>query len=277
MPPIPEEFTDKSRGIRIQKAMAEAGVASRRDCEQFILDSRVTVNGQVVNELPAWVDPVSDRIALDGVGVARRKGRTASGALRKYYVMLNKTRGVISTTDDPDQRRSVTDLVDLPGDPRLYPVGRLDAESTGLILMTNDGELAQKLTHPSFEITKQYHVAVSGRMTEQDIDVLKRGLFLTPRKTKGIVRRAVMDDVKLIGHSRGKSGGERTRISVTLSEGQNREIRRLLARLGFKVRRLQRVAIGPLRLKGVAPGEWRMLTPTEVAQLRKLASRKAPE
>lgn len=275
MSPNPEEFVDKSRGIRIQKAMADAGVASRRDCEQLVTEGRVTVNGKPVTELPAWVDPDFDRIAVDGVGVNKKK--KGSSTPRRIYVMLNKTRGTISTTDDPDDRRSVTDMVDIPGEPRLFPVGRLDAESTGLILLTNDGELAQQLTHPKFEITKQYQVMVSGRMTQQDVDVLKRGLFLAPRKDKAVTRRAQMDDIKLIGHSRGKAGGERTRLSVTLSEGQNREIRRLLARLGFKVRRLQRVAIGPLRLKGVAPGEWRMLTASETATLKRLAERQARE
>ena len=282
----PSAFTDATRGIRLQKVLAEAGVASRRQCEDLIRAGQVRVNGKLVTALPAWVDPEHDKISVDGrpMRPTRRAGRSP----RKVYVALNKPRRVITTMHDPQGRRSVADLIDLPDAPRLFPVGRLDADTTGLILLTNDGELAQLLTHPSYEVPKEYHVSIKGRLTDEDVQILKRGLFLArrgPRAPGGQfppgpvggskadgrapARRAAMQQVKRLGYSRGKTGNERTRLSVLLTEGQNREIRRLLARLGFTVRRLERVAIGPLRLKGLGPGQWRLLDAREVNMLRK--------
>jgi len=258
---IPEEFSNEKRGIRIQKAMANAGVASRRECELLISEGRVTVNGKTVAALPAWVDPVNDRIAVDGQSV--RQGVQS----RFVYVMLNKPRGVITTSDDPQGRTNVVELVRLPNNPRIFPVGRLDAESTGLIILTNDGELAQHVTHPSHEIPKEYHVSVKGIVSDEDIELLKKGLFLATRSAAH-PKRATMEEVKRLSFARSKGGNDRTRLTVTLTEGQNREIRRLLARLGYPVRRLERVAIGPLKLKGLASGEWRLLTSKEVSALK---------
>lgn len=267
---VPEQYAVKSRGIRLQKALADAGVASRRECEQMIEHGLIKVNGDAVTGLPAWVDPAKDRITVDGKPV--RRAAKPGQVERKIYIMLNKPRNVVTTTRDPEGRQKVTDLVQLPGKPRLFPVGRLDAESTGLIIMTNDGALTQRITHPSYQVPKTYQVSVRGHMTDEDIEVLRKGLFLAPRRAGARPRRAVMERVKLIsrGKSRGKDGGERTRLSVTLLEGQNREIRRLLARMGFKVRRLERVAIGALELKGLGPGQWRKMTSREVAMLRRL-------
>lgn len=271
---VPEELQDASRGERLQKVMAEAGVASRRDCEELIEQGRVRVNGQPVTALPAWVDAQQDRIEVDGQAIARPR-KTTRRAATKTYIMLHKPPRVISTTEDPEGRTNVVDLIDAPVKARLFPVGRLDAESTGLILLTDDGEMANRLTHPRYEVPKQYEVSVRGDVTEQDVEKLTKGLFLAhkgaPQGEGARTRKAAMEHVQILGRERDRTRGDRTTLRVTLLEGQNREIRRLLARLGFKVRKLKRVAIGPLRLKGLAQGEWRMLTSAELRTLQKAA------
>ncbi|MFA9478407.1 pseudouridine synthase [Phycisphaerales bacterium AB-hyl4] len=272
------DLRDASRGIRLQKAMAEAGVASRRACETLIEEGRVRVNGTPVRELPAWVDPANDRIEVDGQPLPRPR-KTDRRTARHTYVMLHKPRNVISTTDDPEQRKTVLDLVDLPGHARLYPVGRLDADSTGLMLLTDDGELANRLTHPRYGVTKQYRVSIRGKLDANDLVAMKKGLFLAapdrgdaprrpgpPGKPGGPsprAKRASVEQVRILGFERDRARGDRTTLAITLREGQNREIRRLLARLGYKVRRLKRMAIGPLQLKGLGVGQWRLLDARE--------------
>jgi 23S rRNA pseudouridine2605 synthase len=224
------------------------------------------------------------------------------------YVMLNKPRKVISTTRDPEQRRSVTDMVSIEGmqgPARLFPVGRLDADSTGLILLTNDGELANRLTHARYGVTKEYLVSVKGRL--EDADVARFQAELNPRRQKsgGVAEKAadhargggeervrglgfgvqgsadspihrstdqpinrIPEQVHIISRQRDVSRGDRTQLKVVLREGQHRGVRRLMAWLGFKVRRIQRVAIGPLQLKGLTPGRWRMLEPGELRALK---------
>jgi len=286
----PAELRDGSRGVRLHKAMADAGVASRRDSEALIAEGRVKVNGRVIKKMPAWVDPQEDRITVDGEHLKRpQKKRTppgggdGGGGGAKTYIMVNKPKRVICTNDDPEGRKRVIDLIDIPLAARLFPVGRLDYDSTGLILLTNDGELTNRLTHPSYEVTKRYHVNVDGRLTEADVQKLRKGLYLAHKGKPGgagaHLRRAAAAVVKVLGHETDRSRGDRTALSITLKEGQNREVRRILARLGHKVRKLQRVAIGPVKLKGLALGEWRMLTSTEVHMLYKAAglNRKAPK
>jgi pseudouridine synthase len=227
-----------------------------------------------VAALPAWVDPLEDRIEIDGRPVAVVK----RAAPKRTYVVLNKPRRVISTTRDPQGRTDVLDLVNLPQ--RLYPVGRLDADSSGLILLTNDGELANRLTHPRYEVPKLYHVTVRGRLTAQDLEHLKEGLYLAHRSAsaqKPQAKKATVARVKLLGYTANRAGESRSRLALTLREGQNRQIRRLLARLGHKVQRLERVAIGPIRVKGLAAGQWRPLTGTERRQLRRAAGLEARE
>jgi len=300
---VPPALTDKSRGKRLQKVLAEAGVASRRDSEALIQAGRVKVNGELVSALPAWVDPDIDRIQVDGEpvrgtgksGRTRRKraaSRTDSdhtAADQLIYVAINKPKRIICTTRDPEGRTPITDLVELPPPapgvkpPRLFPVGRLDADSTGLILLTNDGDLSNHLTHPRYGVSKQYRVTVRGRVEDDDLNRLKEGLFLADRrgaaKSKASdkdgdapgARRATMSQVRRIGQPRDKGGTAATDLLVTLREGQNREIRRMLARLGFKVRKLHRVKIGPISVKGLAIGQWRRLTGPEIQRLRKAA------
>lgn len=268
---VPAEFTDAARGIRLQKALADAGVSSRRDAEQMIAEGRVTVNKKAITALPAFVDPKQDMIRVDGKPIFKLVNQKANE--RKVCIMLNKPKNTICTSDDPEGRRTVLDLVQYDDMPRLFPIGRLDAESTGLLLLTNDGELAQQLTHPSYGVPKTYKVSIRGRLEQKDIDAMTRGLVLAHQTPKGSrIKRAHATEVKMLNYGRG-TAGERTNMSITLREGQNREIRRLLAGIGFKVRRLERVSIGSLVLKGLASGEWRMLSEKEIKQLHAAAKR----
>lgn len=297
------DYTDNTRGVRLQKAMAESGFASRRACEELIEAGRVTVNGTQVKELPAWVDPAHDTIKIDGEPLPRtprsRRGKEDT-AVGKTYLVVNKPRGVISTNDDPEGRARVIDLIDDKryDRKRLYPVGRLDADSIGMILLTDDGELTHRLTHPSFEATKEYRVTVNGKVDVKDLEKLRKGIYLASpneiSKTKSPAdpahanspaepasaggplgwkksdaKKAAVDAVRIVRVERDTARGDRTMLAITLHEGQNREIRRVLARLGLKVRKLKRVAIGPIQLKTLRSGGWRALTTPEVRKLRK--------
>ena len=256
--------------VRLQKVLAEAGIAARRKCEALITDGRVKVNGEVVRDLPVFVDPLTDRVEVDGEPIARpRKPKKRAWATHRY-LMVHKPGKVVSTTDDPEGRPTVLDLVQTAGD-RLYPVGRLDADSTGFILLTDDGELTHRLTHPSYEVPKKYLVSVRGKVAPEDVEKLRKGLILADVRKSDKGRKASMESVRKIKEETDRQRGDRTLLEVTLIEGQNREVRRLMARLGYKVRRLKRLAIGPVRMKGVGPGEYRPLTSREIAALRKAA------
>ncbi|HNX26819.1 MAG TPA: pseudouridine synthase [Phycisphaerae bacterium] len=237
--------------VRLHKYLAELGVASRRTIEEMIVEGRIVVNEHVVTELPFFVNPDEDRIKVDGVNVRRK---TAP----KTYFLLNKPKGVVCTTIDQLGRPCVVDL--LPPEfakQRIYCVGRLDADSTGAILLTNDGELTQHLTHPSHEVPKTYIVTVRGTIDGESFEKIRHGVYLDGRRTQGA-------DVKIL-----QKGQENTIIEMTLREGRNREIRRTLLRLGHKVKKLQRTAIGPLTVKGLGPGHMRMLSKKEVESLWK--------
>ena len=269
--------TDK---IRLHKALAHLGVASRRACEELIADGRIRVNGEPVHQSPVFVDPAVDRIEFDGEEVARpRRAQRRDPTVGRHYVLLHKPRGVISTVKDEgglrEHRRVVTDLVRLPDAPRLYPVGRLDADSTGLLLLTDDGELTQRLTHPRHGITKAYRVTVRGRVDEKSLEKLNRGAIFANRRAGAAsaqsARRAKPVRASIEHVHTDRARGDRTDLLIELAEGQNREIRRLLARLGFKVRKLQRIGMGPLRIGGLKPGNWRELSRGEVLALRKAA------
>ena len=234
---------------RIHKALANAGVASRRAVEEMVTEGRVTVNGRAVRELPCFVDLAEDEVRVDGKKV--RKLRSAN-----TYFLLNKPRGVVCTQKDPSGRPRAVDLVPAKGK-RVYCVGRLDADSTGLILLTDDGELTEHLTHPSHGVPKTYVVEVDGHVDGSRIERLKTGMHLDGRRTARARARVL------------KRGRDRSRLEITLREGRNREIRRLLARLGHKVRRLHRAAIGPIRDRGLKIGGFRVLKQDEVARLRR--------
>jgi 23S rRNA pseudouridine2605 synthase len=238
------ETSDHS-GERLQKVLAAAGIASRRDCEQLILEGRVEVDRKVVTELGTRVELHQQEIRVDGEALPRP---------RLVYFAVNKPTGVVTTARDPAGRPRVVDL--LPPDvPRTFAVGRLDISSEGLILMTNDGELANKLTHPRLGIEKIYQVQVAGHVEPQVLAQLQRGV----RLAEGIAHAK---------HVRIKSRGKNnTILEMVLDEGRNREIRRLLARFEHKVQRLKRIAVGPVRLGDLPTGAVRELDKKEVQAL----------
>lgn len=235
---------------RLQKVLAHAGVGSRRACEELILQGRVTVDGQVVRELGTRVLPVRAEIAVDGQPVRLE---------RLVYFAVHKPKGYVSTSKDPAGRPRVIDL--LPEIPqRVYTVGRLDEMSSGLILLTNDGELANRLTHPKFGVEKVYRVVVAGLPAREVLDKIVEGVWLAEGKVRA-------RHVKIVGRR-----GEATILEMVLAEGKNREVRRMLAKFGHKVMTLQRVAVGPISLKGIKPAVCRSLTNREIELLKKAAA-----
>jgi 23S rRNA pseudouridine2605 synthase len=264
--------SSKPTGVRLQKAMADAGVGARRDCEDMITSGRVKVNGQLVTSLPCFVDPRRDVVQLDGLLVDLPESSTDAPPRALLYYLINKPKGVITTTRDPEGRRNVLDLLPpaVRREDRLYPVGRLDADSTGLLLITNDGDLAFQLTHPKFGVAKEYRVNCMGLASDEQIKKLKQGMYLITAATDGTKasKRASMESVRILKRMVDRSRGDRTLLSITLREGQNREIRRMLARVGLKVRDLERVAIGPLRAPELRPGQIKLLGKRDVDKLR---------
>jgi 23S rRNA pseudouridine2605 synthase len=240
---------------RLQKLLSAAGVASRRAAEQMILEGRVTVNGRVVTELGTKADLATDHVKADG-----RLIRLPSA---HRYVVLNKPRGFVVTRDDPDGRDTVFALLKSRVRERLVAVGRLDTDSEGLLLLTNDGALVQKLTHPSGGCRKEYEVKVSGIPTPAQLDRLRRGITLDDGT------RTAPATIEMTGTTPEKDGvGGNTWLKVILGEGRSRQIRRMFQQIGHPVSKLRRVAIGPLRDRSLPPGAWRDLAPGEVAALR---------
>jgi 23S rRNA pseudouridine2605 synthase len=232
---------------RLQKVMAHAGVASRRKSEELIRQGRVTVNGQIVVELGTKVDPAKDEIRVDGQRI---------DTARRVYIMLNKPRGILSTMEDTRGRKALGDLVDVSA--RVYPVGRLDVTSEGLILLTDDGELANLLTHPRYKHDKEYHVLVNGRPSDKTLDAWRRGVLLDDKPTAPA-------QVDVLHTSR-----DDTLLRVVMREGRKRQIRRVASLLGHPVRELKRVRLGPLQLGSLGDGQWRYLTAKEVQRLESL-------
>jgi 23S rRNA pseudouridine2605 synthase len=230
---------------RLQKIMARAGIASRRACEEIIVQKRVTVNGELAT-LGMKADPQRDDIRVDGARLHLPDSYD--------YIMLNKPRDVISDEDVGGNWPAARELIPLGG--YLYPVGRLDIKSEGLMLFTNDGDLAHRLTHPRYEHPKTYHVLVEGTPSEKTLDVWRRGLVLDGQRTAPAEARVM------------RKTRDGALLEVTLREGRKRQIRRVAAALGHPVMTLQRVALGPLQLGDLAPGAWRRLTDEEVAALR---------
>ncbi|MFP4635906.1 MAG: pseudouridine synthase [Nitriliruptoraceae bacterium] len=236
---------------RVQKALAAAGVASRRASEELIAQGRVTVNGRVV-ELGARCDPASDVVEVDGERV--------SVDPELVYLLLNKPRGVVTTTDDPQGRPTVTDLVELPQ--RLYPVGRLDQDTEGLLLLTNDGELTNRLTHPSYEVERVYVALVPGPVRKKALAQLREGVELED----GLARAK---RVRVLETQRSKA-----LLEVVMTEGRKREVRRMLGALGLTVERLARVSFGGVELGDLRQGNWRFLTHQEISRLHAAAGGK---
>jgi 23S rRNA pseudouridine2605 synthase len=243
----PENALDSNQ--RLQKVLASAGVGSRRQCEELILSGRVEVDGKLVTEMGAKADPRQQEIRVDGETLSKQ---------RTVYYLVHKPPGVVSTNYDPSGRPRVIDLLPEARE-RLFTVGRLDMSSEGLMLVTNDGELANRLTHPRYGVEKTYQVLVAGAFTQNEAAALSKGVHLA----EGPARASRVKVRSQKAHS--------TLLEVVLTEGRNREIRRLLAKVGHKVLKLKRIAIGPVRLADLPPGDHRRLTPDELRQLQQAA------
>ncbi len=233
---------------RLQKSLARAGFGSRRSCEQLIVDGKVTIDGRVAT-LGDKVDPSTSKVQVEGHGVNLDPNL-------KYYVM-NKPIDVVTTMSDPQGRADITAY--LPDGPRVFPVGRLDRDSEGLLLLTNDGELANRLLHPRHGVEKEYLAEVDGRPNQKQISALERGLQLEDGPARALSARAA------------GSAGSRSAVRVIMGEGRKREVRRLLAAVGLPVTRLVRVRMGPLKLGRLEPGKVRELTAEEVRGLYEAA------
>jgi 23S rRNA pseudouridine2605 synthase len=231
--------------MRLQKYLAEAGVASRRASERIILEGRVAVNGAVVRELGTKVDPEQDRVTVDGGAIK---------AKRKIYVAVNKPRGVVCSRNDPSGRRTIGEL--LPAEwQHLYSVGRLDRDSEGLLFLTNDGEFSLRLTHPRYGVAKKYVLTVEGRVEANVLDKMREGVFDQGERLKAQRARIV------------SVSNKQSVLELELLEGKYREIRRMCDVLGLKVLRLQRVQIGKIKLGELKVGRWRTLTDSEINSL----------
>jgi 23S rRNA pseudouridine2605 synthase len=231
-------------GVRLQKFLAQAGVASRRACEELIVAGRVTINGKPATELGVRVDAARDDVRVDGKRIRR--------AAAEWFA-LHKPRGYMSTRSDPEGRRTLYELVP-PRMRRLFYVGRLDFDSEGLVLLTNDGDVAHRLLHPRYGIDREYDVELDRAVDDDALQQLRRGVQL--------------DDGRARAHTVRRKGGNR--VVLTLREGRKREVRRMFAELGYDVKRLRRVRYGPIRLDDLPLGEWRALEEREVAALRRV-------
>ncbi|HVG73019.1 MAG TPA: pseudouridine synthase [Vicinamibacterales bacterium] len=267
-----------SPGIRLQKILSQAGVASRRASERLIEEGRVSVNGRTVREMGVKADPQADDIRVDG--------RRLRAPERHRYILLNKPAGVVTTRSDPQRRQTVLDLL---GGVReyVYPVGRLDYDSEGLLLLTNDGDLAARLTHPRHEVERTYEAYVAGTPDEEAIGRLRRGIPLDGKRTMPadvkLLSRAISQKTaphkgvpyegeKGARDERGKEASHHKRANgvllITIREGRNRQVRRMCEAVGHPVRKLRRVRIGPITDRRLRVGEWRELTRNEVEKLK---------
>ena len=233
--------------MRLQKYLASSGVASRRNAEQMILDGRVSVNGEIVRVLGTQVDDLSDTVQVDGCIVRPET--------EKHYLAYNKPVGEVTTVSDPEGRATVMDRFrDYPV--LLSPVGRLDYDSEGLLLLTNDGDLMNKVLHPSFEIQKSYLTKVSNNVSDQEIRMLRKGVIIDGKLTSPA-------EVRLIRHDTFS-----TDLLITIHEGRNRQVRKMIEAVGHQVVRLKRVRFGPVQLGDLPSGMWRKLTDEEIQKLR---------
>ncbi len=238
----------KTEQIRLHKYISHAGIASRRVAERLIAEGQVTVNGNPVTELGTCIDPQKDVVEVEGKIIRPHE--------KRFYVMLNKPKGIISSTADPQNRPIAPDLIQ-GIDARLYPVGRLDYNTEGLLLLTNDGEFAHRLMHPRFKLPKEYLVKVKGDPLKKAINLLRNGIRLEDGKTRPC-RVTVLGDT-----------GKNTWLSITLAEGRNRQIHRMCRAVKHPVMKIKRVGYGPLTLGDLPPGGFRLLTDKEVSDLIK--------
>jgi len=239
--------------LRLNRFLAEAGLGARRKVERLILDGKVAVNGIVTTDLSARVDPEKDIVTVDGKVVEIQP---------KVYLLYNKPKGILTTLKDERGRTTVYDVLPFK-DVRVYPVGRLDRASEGLLLLTNDGELAYRLLHPKYHVPKKYIVTVRGCPSEEKLDKLRRGIYLYPEG------RTLPCEIKVLDKNK-----KETTLEVVLREGRKRQIRRMFREIDHPVKRLVRVAMGNLTLKGLPQGHFRFLTEDEVEELKRLVNLK---
>ncbi len=237
--------------IRLNRFLAMSGIGSRRKCDDLIAGGAVRVNGKVVTEMGVQVDPSTDVIEFDGQRI--------ESAEKPVYILLNKPRRIVTTASDEKKRRTVLNIVDLRQ--RVFPVGRLDYNTTGALLLTNDGDLSYFLSHPRYEITKIYHVLLDRRIRPIDLHHFQRGIELDGHKTAAC--RA--EEIRIIDNS--------SFMEVELHEGRNRQIRRMFEVLGYLVKELHRYEFAGLRVNDLREGEWRRLTPAEVNNLKRLVGK----
>jgi len=235
--------------IRLQKIIADAGIASRREAENIIREGRVTLNGKVVTEMGTKADPGSDHIKVDGKLINFKPINLA-------YIIVNKPKKVMCTVDDPEGRETILDLIKPKMKERLWPVGRLDYHSEGLVILTNDGELTLRLTHPRYKVGKVYEVKVKDVPSEEKIERLRKGVYLEDGKTKPC-QIGFMEKTK-----------DNSWFRVVLHEGRKQQIRRMFMSVSHPVMKLKRVEYGPLKLKKLPSGEFRFLTEDELRELR---------
>jgi 23S rRNA pseudouridine2605 synthase len=235
---------------RLQKILSQAGVASRRASEQLMVDGRVSVNGVTVRELGSKADPAHDDIRVDG--------RRVKAVEQHRYILLNKPRGYVTTRSDPQRRPTVLDLLHSVRE-YIYPVGRLDFDSEGLLLLTNDGDLAARLTHPRHGVARVYEARVLGIPDARDLDRLARGVTIDGRPS---------GPAQAVLRPGGRRGADSATLIITIREGRNRQVRKMCEAIGHPVTHLKRVAIGPIRDAKLPVGRWRDLTAQEVAKLR---------
>jgi pseudouridine synthase len=249
---------------RLQKILSQAGIASRRASERLMLDGRVTVNGATVRELGSKADPAHDDIRVDG-----RRIRLPE---RHRYLLLNKPRGFVTTRSDPQKRPTVIDLIG--SREYVYPVGRLDYDSEGLLLLTNDGDLAARLTHPRHGVERVYEALVLGVPDDHDLARLRGGIVIDGRRTLPARVEVIRDRHRAPGPRASAAGA---RLRITIREGRNRQVRQMCEAIGHPIEHLARVAIGPLHDTRLKPGHWRELTAREVDALRHAASQSLPK
>jgi pseudouridine synthase len=247
---------------RLQKILSAAGVASRRAAEEYIRQGRISVNGETVTELGTKADADGDDIRVDG--------RRLKQPQRRRYILLYKPRGYITSRSDPQRRPTVIDLLNKGGvRDYVYPVGRLDYESEGLLLLTSDGDLAARLTHPSHGVAREYEARVRGVPDRRALERLATGVVLDGRKTAPA-------DVELRRVMESTAGSAQAVVAVTIHEGRNRQVRRMCEAVGLPVVRLRRVRIGPIKDEHIRPGEFRDLLPGEIAALKRAAGQARP-
>ena len=249
-----------SAGVRLQKILAAAGIASRRGSEKMIESGRVSVNGQVVTQLGSRADLDRDDVRVDG--------RRVGGSQRRRYLVVNKPVGYVTTRHDPQRRKTVLDLI-----PRVheyvYPVGRLDYHSEGLLLLTNDGDLAGRLTHPRHRVERKYEAVIRGVPTSIELRKLASGIVLDGRRTAPA-------DVRLLGGHTARRV-DQARVRVTLREGRNRQLRRMFEAIGYRVVRLRRTGFGPIRGQGLKLGQFRELSRDETTALWRIVETQPPQ